>query len=126
MTENDDDIESLTQELQQLTIERNRIERRRKQIAEKLHRLNRNSKVPNKHHKPLTYLPLDVEENRADTNGHILRVNDRVRYLSRGIQQSSTGKIESFGKRFVVTRDEYGRQVNKEPHRVRKLSDSEE
>ena len=121
MTENDDDIETLTNELKQLTIERNRIERRRQSIEQRLQRISTKANQRQSSAVKTTYLPLGIEEKIININGVSLQVGNKVEYLSQGVQQSTTGEIESFGKRFVVTRDKYGRQVNKEPHRLRRI-----
>jgi len=114
----DDEINRITKELTKLKIKQEQILVRRQNLSKRLVRLNNEKR---KSEEALPYKSLEIEANRIDSFCAQLEVGNTVRYLSDGIQQTDTGTIEGFGKRFVISRDGKGRAVNKEPKNLEKL-----
>ena len=132
MTEQEEEIRRLTLELQQLTIERERIERQERRVSEQLNNINirRNAaqrearRASRRFHRPAPYSNLNEVQNRVDLDGVQLTVGDRVRFISQGVQTSDTGSILGFGRRFVKCVDKNRHRINKEPHNLIKLTNS--
>ena len=123
----EDDIVSLTLELRELNIQHNRIQLKRARLRQRIARLseqnnddeivqNQSTTTSNTRSVKLPYLDLTIVSNRKDADGVHLEINDRVEFLSRGEQQSTTGVVRSFSKRFVNAEDAHNRIVRKEPH----------
>ena len=113
----DDEIDRITKELVKLKLKQEQILVKRQNLSKRLVKLNKEKR---QREEALPYRSLDIERNRIDSFGAELEVGDTVRYLSEGIQQTDTGIIEGFGKRFVISRDGKGRAVNKEPKNLEK------
>ena len=151
MTEEDinnvnEEIEALSVELNRLTIEQSEIEIRKTEIQQQIRALRRTqaassgddvqaipavavestSRVSERPRSPvgkrLPYWNLNYVENRVDRDGNTLRQDDEVEYLTQGRQQSETGVITGFGKRFVETEDDFRNVVRKEPQNLRKVN----
>ena len=114
----DDEIDRITKELGKLKVRQEQILVRRQNLSKRLIKLNTERR---QREEALPYRSLEIERNRVDSFGAELEVGDTVRYLSEGIQQTDTGVIEGFGKRFVISRDGKGRAVNKEPKNLEKV-----
>ena len=114
----DDEIDRITRELTKLKLKQEQILVRRQNLSKRLVKLNKEKR---QRAEALPYRSLNIEGNRIDSFGAELKIGDTVRYLSEGIQQTDTGVIEGFGKRFVVSRDGRGRAVNKEPKNLEKV-----
>lgn len=117
-----DTIDRLTAELEELTLQRNNIERRRSRVYEQLQALRGNT-TSNEY---TLYKPLNVIANRIDCKGRPLRVNDRISFNTPGVQTTSQGKVKGFGKCFVKCVDDRGFPVNKEPKSLTKIEAQEE
>lgn len=104
------DIDSLTERLQQLQIEQAMIQREiqdvRQQIREQRTRVRRAI--------------------RTDVNGDELRIGDRVRFLTRGRYRSTTGVIIKFGDRFVISLDNEDNKIYREYGNVELIVNEDE
>ena len=94
----ENDIDRITAELEELTLQRNRIERRRSRLTEQLRTLQ------GEREDYQIYRNLNVIANREDRKGNPLRVGDTVRFETPGVQTTSEGRIKGFRKRFVKVR----------------------
>ena len=125
MTDNnndtDSDIDKLTAELEELTIQRNNIERRRSRVSEQLQKLKKRRSDEYTLYKKLT-----VVANRVDSKGNPLRVGDKVRFDTPGVQTTPHGKVKGFGKRFVKCVDDRRFPVNKEPKSLTRVDVKED
>ena len=129
-----EEINRLTLELEELAIQRERIEDRQRIISGQLVEINErrnNSERRNsdrrtrlrRQSRPAPYRNLHDVRNRVDVRSVQLETGDKVRFLTQGVQYSDTGIIIGFGRRFVKCRDDRGQQVNREPHNLLKIED---
>ena len=132
----DREIEELQEQLYRLTVE---FEQRTNELDDRISALRRSNRLRENDASTSTelnanneetvvkknrfpYSNLTVVSNRRDAEGAHLEINDRVSFLSRGEQQSTTGVIRGFSKRFVNVEDDHNHIVRKEPHNLKKIS----
>ena len=106
------DIDRITAKLEELTLQRNRIKRRRSRLTEQLRTLR------GEREDYQLYRNLNIIANREDREGNPLRVGDTVRFVTPGVQTTPEGRVKGFGKRFVKCVDSQGFPVNKEPKSI--------
>ena len=117
----DDDLAELTQQLQELDLQRERLERRRRTLIHRINERASNSTPATGRTSGRPYLDLNVHSNRVDREGTRLYRWDRVEFLTTGAQSTNEGWIESFGNRFAKCIDDNRHPVNKEPKNLRRL-----
>ena len=101
-------------------------DRRIRELAERLNRLQIEQ---NQVARELRALQQEREEERrrttrgtgprTDRDGRIIFIANRVRYLTPGRYTSTEGTVVRFTRRFVVTEDDRGNIINREPRNVR-------
>jgi chaperonin cofactor prefoldin len=92
--------EELIQRLNNLTLEKSRIERRLSEI---------------KQHKEAE------KEAIKDRDGKPINIGDTVIFLTKGKFQSSRGTVTKTNKYRVTAKDKRGRSISRAPHNLRKL-----
>ena len=115
-------VDRLTAELEELTIQRNDIERRRSRIYQQLQAIRGNTT----NNEYTLYKPLNIVANRINSEGWAIRVNDRICFNTPGVQTTSKGKVKGFGKRFIKCVDDHSFPVNKEPKSITKVQTEED
>ena len=107
--DSENDIDRLTAELEELTLQRNQIDRRRARLTAQL------QSIRGEREDVQIYKNLNIIANRVDREGNALRIGDTIRFETAGVQTTPIGKVKGFGKWFVKCTDSQGFPVNKEP-----------
>lgn len=117
---NNDDretLETLTERLNRLTLERNRVIREINNINQ------RRQEAQAREQRPQRQRQRTRQAERVDVNGTPLHVGDRVRFLTAGRYRSTEGTVHKFGTRFVVSEDDSGNKIAREYGNVERIEE---
>ena len=114
-----DEIDRLTQDLQQLSIQKESIDRTYKRVSKRIEQLRRRQSVNTQH---ISREATQINTRRTDADGNLLQVGDKVSFITKGKFKSTEGVVTSFGKRFVSTVDDEGRIINRESRNLRRIT----
>ena len=114
-----DEIDRLTQDLQQLSIQKESIDRTYKRVSKRIEQLRRRQSVNTQH---ISREATQINTRRTDADGNLLQVGDKVSFITKGKFKSTEGVVTSFGKRFVSTVDDEGRIINRESRNLRQIT----
>ena len=102
-------LTALTERLNTLTLERNRVIR-------EINNINQQRRQRPRRQRQRRY-----QAERVDVNGTPLQEGDRVRFLTSGRYRSTEGTVLSFGIRFVTSLDKSGNKIAREYGNVEKI-----
>jgi len=104
----DRDIDNIIRRLESINVQKTRLLNEEIEYERELQELRREQR------RRSSVQNVEEEEIRRDRDGKVIRIGDRVRFLTRGVFKANVGTVKSFGKRFVVsTEEEEGLEVNR-------------
>ena len=111
MNQNDSDLDreinTITQRLQDINIQRTQLLQEELQYERELRILR------NKQQRRSNVQDDEEKDIRRDRDGKVIHIGDRVRFLTRGVFKATEGEVKNFGRRFVVSIGEEGFEVNR-------------